>query len=212
MKISQLPIIKSFLNQAEKKNIGGSIGYHHISHVGQGSFTEFLLGHSRNINAKDTARFYRQASAVAIPVDKIAEEVERIVPVLQMEDQTIEQDHPVLDLLNQPNGFEDRTEFIGTLVRSFLLNHDAYIYAEGSKNRPPMSIWSPKPQGVHIRENEADRYPRTYYVSTGIGRGTYSRTKDGRKWRFLDGNLREIYHISGYSSVSYTHLTLPTKA
>ena len=48
-----------------------------------------------------------------------------------------------------------------------------------------------------------DQYPKRYNISNGIGRGTYNRLETPRLgWRYYDGDMRELFHIRGYSSGS----------
>tara|TARA_R110000850_G_scaffold275042_1_gene413528 strand:- start:608 stop:1681 length:1074 start_codon:yes stop_codon:yes gene_type:complete len=117
-----------------------------------------------------------------------------------LKDGTLDDSHEVLDLLKNPNEFEDYREFIGQLIRNYLLNHDAFLYAEGSTNRAPATLFSVKNQTVTITPNGADQYPQTFQTTQGFSNGVYSRDKQKGKMRFYDGTFREMYHIHGYTS------------
>ena len=148
----------------------------------------------------EAAEFYQQSTAVANAIDMIADEVEQIIPVVELSDGTLTNEHPVLELLKKPNEFEDYCGFIGKLSRNYLLNRDAYIYAEGLINRPPINIFPVNNQTVSITQDGVDRKPRNIMVTQGFGVGTYVRDVIDRKALYLDGNLKEIYQIHGYSS------------
>lgn len=152
------------------------------------------------VTSSKSASFYRHASAVAIAVDTIAREIENIVPVVELSDGTLDDTHPVLELLANPNEFEDYREFMGQMARNYLLNHDCFVYGEGSVNRPPINMFCLNNQNVSITQDATDRYPLSYSVNTGFGVGKYQRDKRGRRLSFYDGNLKQLYHIHGYSS------------
>jgi len=187
--------------------------FQHVANVGRGTFTEFLLGMGGRMRAKEAVSFYQQSSAVSMAIDKIAEQIEQIEPVLRTDNGKFETDHEILDLINNPNGFESRQEFIGAVARNYLLTHDSIVYAEGSISSAPISIWAVKPQAVNIQEDRIDNYPDSYHILVGPARGRYKRLRKDNKWRFTDSNLREIYQIKGFSSsISNTFADSPLEA
>lgn len=171
------------------------------SSILDGSFSDQVL-FGGTVNAQKTASFYRNSSAVATAIDIIAKEVEQINPVVKLKDGSLDDTHEVITLLNNPNEFEDYREFIGQAIRNYLLNHDAYIYAEGSVTRPPANIFVTNNQVVTATQNGVDKYPQIFSVTTGFGAGTFTRQAVKRSARFYDGNLKETYNIHGYSSRS----------
>ena len=172
-----------------------------FSQISSGSFLEQALFGGR-VTPHRAANFYRTSSAVAIAVDTIAKEIEQIEPVVELADGSLSDEHPVLTLLSRPNEFEDYRSFIGQLARNFLLNHDSFIYFEGAVNRPPINLFAINNQNVSVMENGSDGYSQSYLVSSGFGVGSYKRTTFGRTVKFLDGNLKQLYQIHGYSSRS----------
>lgn len=169
--------------------------------ISAGSFNHFLLtGQTSRLTPEKAMRFYRESSAVAIAVDRIASEIEQIRPVLLLEDGSFETGHELLELLEQPNGFESRDVFIGQVARHYLLTHDSLVYAEGGLSSPPSQIWAVKPQALSILQNNVDGYPQSYRITTGMARGNYTRDESKRSWTYNDGGLREVYQINGFSS------------
>lgn len=150
------------------------------------------------ITASKAMNFYRQNSAVATAVDMIAEIIEQINPVLTVDDRIID-DSPVLDLLKNPNGFETWSDFIGKLSRHYLLTHDSHLAAVGNVRSAPVELWALKPTQISVIE-AADTYPKSYLVTEGPVMGNFVRSKSRREFKYLDGNLKEIYHIKGFSS------------
>lgn len=165
----------------------------------QGSFIEYALGIGGRLSASKAMTFYRTNSTVATAVDKIAGKFEQIKPVLIKDNGDIINRHPVLDLLKQPNPFDTWHEFAGKLSRHYLIKADSHISMLGNVNRPPLEMYAVKPQNVNTVQ-AVDYFPAAYTISTGPGRGNYRRTEDKRTVRYLDSNMRELYHIMGFSS------------
>ena len=177
-----------------------------------GSFADQVL-FGGAVTPQKAASFYRNSSAVATAIDIISKEVEQISPVVLLRDGTLDDTHEVIDLLKNPNEFEDYREIMGQLIRNYLLNHDAFIYAEGSTNRPPANIFAVNNQTVTITEDAMDKYPRTYITTQGFANGHYTRETKNRDARFYDGALREMYQVHGYSSkISNAHADSPLEA
>lgn len=165
-----------------------------------GSFLGFsLLG--GKITATKALRFYQKNSSVATAVDLIAEAFQQIVPVLQGPDGKFVRDHPVIKLLNQPNGLQAWESFAGQLSRHYLLTANSHTSGLGGVRRPPLELYAVKPQLVQPTEDSRDLFPATYRVVKGAGRGFYERNEKLKEGvRFYDGDLKEIFHIMGFSS------------
>lgn len=166
-----------------------------------GSFLSQVF-YGGKITPYKAAEFYRSSSAVAIAVDTIAKEVEQIEPVVELSDGLLDDNHSVLSLLQNPNEFEDYRAFIGQLCRNYLLNHDAYLYAEGSVRSAPAALFTVNNQNLSVVENTSDGYPDRYLVTSKIGKGTYNRTKRNRQLWYYSGTLQQLHRVHGYSSRS----------
>jgi HK97 family phage portal protein len=167
-----------------------------------GSFLAYALGGGGYITSQQAMNFYRTNSSVATAVDLISEAIEQITPVLQMEDGTFVTEHPVLDLLRNPNGFQTWLEYIGQVSHYYLLKHDSHLGAIGSVRTAPIELWSATLVDVMPQE-DVDLYPRSYNVTQGPVKGNYLRNRKGRgNYRFFDGTLKELFHIMGFSSRS----------
>lgn len=166
-----------------------------------GSFLEYAMGYSGRITATQAMQFYQTNSTIATAVDKIVTKIEQITPVLKTKDNDYIDQHPILDLLMNPNPYDSWREFIGKFARHYLLKHDSHLAIFGNINRPPLELHAIKPQNVNVLQ-AIDNYPRSYNVSVGAGRGHYTRTEKGRTVRFFDGDLKEFFHLMGFSSRS----------
>ncbi|MCP4489039.1 MAG: phage portal protein [Gammaproteobacteria bacterium] len=145
---------------------------------------------------------YRQSSAVSTAVDMIAQEIEQIQPVIRNKDGSLDDSHDIISLLKNPNDFNHAYQtFIGNYARDWLLTHNAYGYAAGTVSRPPLEIYNVRPQTVTSQTGTEDGFPNKFNVSQGPARGSYSRIlKPKIGMRYYDGNMREIWQTSGYSS------------
>lgn len=187
-------MLNKIFNKPKKKSYG-------VKAMQLGGFLEQVFYGGR-VTASKAAQYYRQSSAVAISVDTIADEIEQIIPVVEKSDGSLDDSHPVLELLSNPNDFDDYRTFIGQAAREYLLNHDTCFFAEGNINRPPVNLFSLKMQNISITQNASDGYADSYMVSSGMGRGKYTRSSRNREMRFYDTNMMELYHVRGYSSRS----------
>lgn len=167
--------------------------------IQRGSLLDMIFGDGR-MTAQAAMQFYRSSSSVAIAVDMIADEVEHLEPVIRTADGKYIQDHDLLRLLNSPNGFDNWAGFIGASARHYLLTRECFYYGGGGVSRPPLEMFSVKPQTISTIENAADRYPQVFMVTDGMASGTYTRLEKGRKVNYYDGNLREVFRVHGFSS------------
>lgn len=168
--------------------------------IQEGSFFEFAFSGSGSISNQMAMQFYRTTSAIATSVDKIASRVEQIKPIVkEVGNNKIINDHPVLALLKKPNLHETYQKFMGKMARHYLLTHDCHVMMAGNVNYPPLELYAVKPQNIFPTLG-ANYYPSSYMVSVGSGRGTYSFEEVNRSARYFDGQLKELYHIMGFSS------------
>ena len=171
--------------------------YNFVIGNGQG-----LTGYE-NLSYDRAMKFYQQSSSVATAVDIISQEISRIKPVLRTPDGTLEDKSPILEKLKNPNDWnEGWSFFFGSLAKSSLITGDAYTYASGIVKRPPLELYSLKPQNVNINSGNLDQRPEAYTIYNGDGQGSYERTLDKQGYRFYDGMLKELWQIMSYSSTS----------
>lgn len=167
--------------------------------IQRGSLLEMIFGGGR-LTPQAAMEFYRTSSSVAIAVDMIADEIEHLQPVLQMEDGKYVNDHELLRLLKSPNGFDNWSGFIGASARHYLLTRECMYYGGGGVTRPPLEMFAVKPQTVSTIENASDRYPQSFLITEGRASGNYQRTERARKINYYDGGLREVFRVHGFSS------------
>lgn len=167
--------------------------------IQRGSLLDMIFGDGR-MTPQSAMQFYRSSSSVAIAVDMIADEVEHLMPVIQMEDGKYIQDHDLLRMLKSPNGFDNWAGFIGAAARNYLLTRECFFYAGGGVSRPPLEMFSVKPQTISSVENAVDKYPQSFLITEGRAHGNYVRVEKAKKINYYDGGLREVFRVHGYSS------------
>lgn len=146
--------------------------------------------------------FYRKNSSVATAVDMIADAFEQIEPILKMDDGTIAERHPVLDLLKNPNSHMTWSDFAARISRHYLLTNESHFFAVGGVNVSPTQVFPIKPTQISVTTG-GDEFVKTYYVGQGVGTGEYNiELAAQRISRYYDGPIKEIYRIAGFSSMS----------
>ncbi len=176
--------------------------YYSLHSLAPGSFNEFIFTPGGHLHPRKTAEFYGQSSAVAIAVDTIADEVEKIMPVLfDRKTGNYTDMAEILDLLNDPNPVETRIQFFGDLVRDWLLNHDVVTIAVGSNRSSPSAIYSVKAQLVSILQ-DISTVPSQYQVHIGPITGVFLPEIRSRRILYLDGPLKQLHRIRGYRSIA----------
>lgn len=166
-----------------------------------GSFNEYMFGYGGYLSNAKAMEFYQTTSSVATAVDMIADAFEQVRPVLRTADNKFIHESPVLDLLNNPNGFNSWRDFAGNISRYYLLCHDSYITAVGNVNSAPVELWPISPLLVNTQQ-AIDLYPLSFNVVEGVTRGNYKREEKRKSIRFFANSLSELYHIMGFSSRS----------
>jgi HK97 family phage portal protein len=171
----------------------------------QGSFMEWALGQgsglpgTTQLSAQRAFEFYDKTSAISTSVDMIADEIEFINPVIEKSDGSFTDKSPVLELINNPNSNQTKTEFMGALSRYENITNNFYIYAGGNVNRKPLEIYAVNPQNISITENSIN-FPGNFRINNGLGIGSYNESLTKSGTRFYDGPLRELYYMAGFSS------------
>lgn len=167
--------------------------------IPSGSIIEFAL-RGGLLSASKAMELYRKNSSLATAVDLIAGTFEQIQPVLKDPDGKLTEDHDVIRLLNQPNGFQSWEQIAGEISRHYLLTSDSHLSGLGNIKRPPLELYAVKPQTVSVTEDQRDSFPMTYLVTQGAGRGQYARETEKGIVRFHSGSLKELFHTMGFSS------------
>ncbi len=161
-----------------------------------GSF--LLFGGSTAATPAGAMSLYKQSTAVSVPVNYIAEAFASIDPVLKKGTEIIN-DHPVLEMLQNPSEFYTKELFFENIAKNYLIAGETEIVAVGSINRPPLELQPINPQNITIVQGVGG-LATNMIVSGDTLTGSYLLETRGRKARYLRGNLAEMKQIRSYST------------
>ena len=161
------------------------------------SLGSFLMFGTKGAETPSSAlSLYRQSSAVSVPVNKIVSAFAGISPVIQdIENDELITSHELLDLLNKPSPFYEGMLFREALAKDYLITNEAFFVSVGNINRPPLELQPISPTNVSVVEGSGG-LARSIQISGNTLTGDYKLNKD----RYLDGGLRELKQIRGYST------------
>jgi HK97 family phage portal protein len=161
-----------------------------------GSF--LMFGQGAGGTPSSALDLYDKSTAVSIPVNMVADAFASIAPVIKFKDEIID-DHPVLDLLNNPSPFYSRTLLFEILGKDYLVTGETEIVALGGVNRPPLELQPISPKNVSVNESQGG-VNGAFIISGNTVAGSYLLTRVKSRARYLDGGLREIKQIRNYST------------
>jgi len=164
--------------------------------IGTDSIKDFLIyGATANANTASGAfNLYESSTAVAIPINKIAEKFASLNPIILIDGKRLT-DHPLLDLLYYPSPDFSQELFFLNLGINYLVTGETFFISIGNDMAPPKEIYPMNPKqvdhsfnsGFIVRFNiEGDHFP-----------GIYKRKEES----FWAGEgLRKIDQIRNYST------------
>lgn len=154
------------------------------------------------ITTEKAFKIYRQNSSVATAVDIISDAFKQIKPIIKLKDGSILDNSPVLDLLNRPNPYHTWLDFAERISKHKLLTNQTHFYGMGTITLPPLEIYPIKPTGI-ATSTQDNEYVNAFIVGQGVACGKYIEeiSKD-KIARYYDGPLKELYRMSGFSSMS----------
>ncbi len=113
----------------------------------------------------EALRFYSQLQPVFDAVDRIVTEFSSIRPtVINTETKEFLPDHPILELLKEPNAFDTCDLFLKTLATDFLVTGNAFFTATGPVQLKPLEIFNIRPQTVSVLTSDALKV-KSYQIS-----------------------------------------------
>lgn len=168
-------------------------------------FINNFAGWSNSFDAERAYHFYDNARPLASAIDRISDAFSETAPAIFdretnsfITEESDEKEADVLKLMANPGFGQTWRQFSGDLAISYLLTRDGFFIMHGNINRGPLAIAVAKPFNVDERE-APDGYIEEYRFSKITGRtqqATFKRIKPS-EFRFVSGNLLELYHILG---------------
>ena len=147
--------------------------------------------------------YYNRVSIIATAIDMICDEFKVVEPVLwDNKKQDYITEHPVLDLLNDPNPDFTKNEFLSQIVKYYHITGNSYIILKGNTDRPPLEMVCVSPETITPYGNTNDIYVDYYTYNSNSENLTFYRSYDGKsKFRYLtkDKNY-ELWHIKDFNT------------
>ena len=148
---------------------------------------------------------YTENAIVKKCIDLIANNASRVSIELFRGDQLIEE-HPLLDLLYNPNPVQGQVEFFQSLYSYLLISGNSYILESGADNVPPVELYTLRPDRIRIKGSRRaipDAYNyvisgqtiESYEVDPGTGKSKIKHIK-------LFNPMDDYYGLSPISSAA----------
>jgi len=162
-----------------------------------GSF--LMFGNGNAATAAGALQLYRSSTAVSVPVNRIATAISAMKFVLEQEDGTIINQHPVLELLRQPSPFYDKTLFMEVMAKNYLITNEAHVVALGGITRPPLELQPISPDKVTLVEGTGG-LAASHIITGNTVSGAYAQERDGRRIRYIRDGFTESALIRGFKT------------
>jgi len=156
---------------------------------------QFLLYGARS-NAENPGSaldLYEKSTAIAIPVNKIAEKFADLTPIIMVGDEKISE-HPLLDLLNRPNDDFDQELFMLNMAINYLVTGEVFFVELGTSGKPPLQIYPMTPRNV--QHSDSGGFITSFEITGDHFGGVYMRD-DSQFWS-REG-LRSLVQIRNFS-------------
>ncbi len=157
-----------------------------------------IMGKGRASSASSALHLYQDSTAVATPIDMIADAFSIIDLGLQVGDELM-MDHPVLDFLKQPSPFHDQELFLNVMAKNYLITGEAMFVAVGNINLPPLQLQPVSPSAASPNAAQQSDAASSWIIAGQTLPGSYVGDVFKKEVRYLDGNLREFKLIRNYS-------------
>lgn len=160
-----------------------------------------IFGEGSAASPSSALHLYEQSSAVAIPVNMIAEAFSVITPSLSIDGKLVKQ-HPVLDFLKKPSPWFSTELLLDTLAKNYLVTGESAMVALGTENRPPLELMPISPKSLSPTRGGGGGMdaPARWFISGNTLTGNYEAEERGTDVRYFDGPLRELKVIRSYST------------
>ncbi len=159
-------------------------------------FAPFLAFSGRNDAATPTAalELYEESTAVAIPINKIAEKFADLVPVIMAGSKKITE-HPILDLIRKPSPDFDQELFMRTIAINYLVAGEAFMVSLGLNGSAPKEIYPITPKIV--QHTETGGFLSSFAVLEQPFTGNYPRVDDNY---WSPEGLRQLSQLRNFST------------
>ena len=108
---------------------------------------------------------YSENAIVKKCIDLISNNASRVSIELYRGDQLVEE-HPLLDLLYNPNPVQGQVEFFTSLYSYLLISGNSYLLESGAENSPPIELYTLRPDRIRIK-GSSRAIPEAYNYLVG---------------------------------------------
>ena len=154
-----------------------------------------------DLAANQAIKYYLSCAPLADAVQRIVIEVAAIEPeIYDARNNVFLTNHPLLDLLKNPNAISTYEDFITDVATFYLLTANSFITAEGNINSKPVSLNTIPPS--YIKPSiTSDGYVGIWEASSVYLNMQYLREMNKLKFRFYSPQkTSELYQIRGFSA------------
>lgn len=182
-----------------------------------GGFTIFGNRNSDSLPSFEALKYYATSSAVYTAVSLLASEISSLHPVVFDTKSKTYEDHPVLELLKNPNKGESYNLFISSIASTLISTGNSFIIADGNINRPPLFLNHYNSTDVSAHESAIDKFPQSYRLTRRNVSETFDRldiigqnrflfvnqTKDSEIWqsKVFSPNTYDLYGMSPLTAI-----------
>lgn len=154
-----------------------------------------LIGLSNGFITNHLAlKYYRDASAVSVPVNMIANQIGQIEPILRSGGQIVD-NSKLIKLLMEPGEGAVWELFIKTITINFLVTGTAYIWASRPDTRLPISLAAVTTTNININSKSGGGI-QSLQIGLGDYAGIYQEVKEGRRTRYINPVTKsELYQL-----------------
>lgn len=158
---------------------------------------QFLIFGSRASAATPGAALdlYESSTAVSIPINKIAEKVANLTPIIMIGEEKLTS-HPLLDKLYQPSPDFDQELFMRNLAINYLVTGECFFVTLGMAGKPALEIYPLTPRVINHQFGGG--FIKSFMVNGDHFTGMYSR-EDNRFWDKL--GIRSLTQIRNFSTI-----------
>ena len=144
---------------------------------------------------------YKKSSAVAIPINLVAENFAQVHPVLQnLETNEALQVHDLLSLLRRPHALFSRSLFLEAMAKHFLIAGEAPVVGLGAISKPPIMLQPVSPTHLQPAVDMSTGLPDHWKITGRALKGTYSTRPIDMGRQFFDGKDRALKVIRSFST------------
>ncbi|MHC4686936.1 MAG: phage portal protein, partial [Planctomycetota bacterium] len=165
-----------------------------------GGFVEHLTtyGHT-DLAAMAAVELFNVTAPLGSAVDIISSEFASLIPQVTNEEKEVISNHPVLELLDNPNSDSSRSEFLYRLCAFFLITGNSYLTATGDIRREPLELFSIYPQTVQPEADSFDGLTLLFRVQHQSGASIYAREEIGKRFRYYYHDEAELWQIKAFN-------------